>query len=311
MQTNEASLIILADFPRATSAWSSVVKAAQGAARLAATTKRDAQHHSDEAIAAAQGAVSRIVRASRSARLSAGGQKDLSRAQLALTESRVLHRQEQYAEAQQRAIWAAGVARQLHDDALTVAGRYVQKESIVRWHRWKTALITRSRREGPAILIEKADHRLTLYRNGKRARVYDVDLGPNWMAAKTYAGDTATPEGPYRVIAKKDRGETAYHRALLINYPTDRDRKAFATARRRGDIPARAGVGGLIEIHGSGGRGDDWTRGCVAMSNNDIDDLFRRVPVGTPVTIVGGNGQRVYERMRRDESDGSPGLYER
>ena len=52
-------------------------------------------------------------------------------------------------------------------------------------------------------------------------------------------------------------------------------------------MSARARPGGLIEIHGEGGRGEDWTRGCVALSNRDMDDLFRRVAVGTPVTIVG------------------------
>ena len=54
-------------------------------------------------------------------------------------------------------------------------------------------------------------------------------------------------------------------------------------------MPAAAGIGGLIEIHGEGGRGRDWTRGCVALANPDIDDLFRHVEVGTPVTIVGSD----------------------
>jgi L,D-peptidoglycan transpeptidase YkuD (ErfK/YbiS/YcfS/YnhG family) len=52
-------------------------------------------------------------------------------------------------------------------------------------------------------------------------------------------------------------------------------------------VPLRAGVGSLIEIHGDGGQGRDWTDGCVALSNSDMDRVFARARVGTPVTIVG------------------------
>jgi murein L,D-transpeptidase YafK len=159
--------------------------------------------------------------------------------------------------------------------------------------------------------LKKADHRLTLYADGEPVRSYDVELGSNWVAVKTHAGDSATPEGHYRVVVKKDRGESAYHRALLLNYPNDQDRQAFARARRRGLVPSSARPGGLIEIHGAGGRGDDWTNGCVAMSNSDIDDLFRRVPIGTRVTIVGGSGQTLFERTGNYKTDHSLMFYER
>jgi len=70
--------------------------------------------------------------------------------------------------------------------------------------------------------------------------------------------------------------------------------------RRR--IPRGASMGGLIEIHGNGGRGKDWTKGCVALRNSDMDDLFRRTSVGTPVTIVGGDGQGVFARLVREHA---------
>ena len=66
----------------------------------------------------------------------------------------------------------------------------------------------------------------------------------------------------------------------------------------------------MMEIHGAGGRGDDWTRGCVAMSNAEIDDLFQRVHVGTAVTIVGGSGRKLYERIGYQERDRSLTFYE-
>ena len=73
----------------------------------------------------------------------------------------------------------------------------------------------------------------------------------------------------------------------MINYPNDEDRKNFLEARQKGWIPRRSRLGGLIEIHGEGGRKEDWTLGCVALRNPDMDRLFEQVQVGTPVTIVG------------------------
>ena len=59
---------------------------------------------------------------------------------------------------------------------------------------------------------------------------------------------------------------------------------------RAGYLPRGMPLGGLIEIHGEGGRGKDWTNGCVALVNEEMDDLFSKVDVGTPVTIVGADG---------------------
>ncbi|PIP70350.1 MAG: hypothetical protein COZ31_09250 [Nitrospirae bacterium CG_4_10_14_3_um_filter_44_29] len=76
-----------------------------------------------------------------------------------------------------------------------------------------------------------------------------------------------------------------YHKALLINYPNEEDRKIFNDAKRKGLIPSRAGIGGLIEIHGGGK--DGMTYGCVAMENKHIEELYNIIKAGTPVTIVG------------------------
>lgn len=312
MQAQEVRLPFLANFAATASAWSSVRGAAQDATEQAIANKRDAQTRSERAIAQAQGAVSRIVTTSRFMRLGSNGQMLLSRAQLALIESRILHRQEEYSSAEERAEWTVVVADRLNDEAAIIADRYFQKGSIATWHRWKRQLVARSRSERqPAILVEKAEHRLTLYLSGEPVQFYDVELGAKWISAKTYSGDAATPEGQYRIVAKKDRGESAYHRALLLNYPNDKDRKAFAQAQRGGLLPSGARVGGLIEIHGAGRRGEDWTRGCVALSDRDIDDLFRRVHVRTPVTIIGGSGRKLYESLGYQEADRSLTFYER
>ena len=178
----------------------------------------------------------------------------------------------------------------MRDHAAAVAARYADERVLVRWRRWKAETIAWSRRERrAAIVVSKEGHRLTLYLDGEAVRSYRADMGFNWVADKRAAGDGATPEGRYSVAARKSGGQTIYYKALLLDYPNAEDRRAFARARAAGDVSPGAGIGGLIEIHGEGGRGRDWTQGCVALANPDIDDLFRRVEVGTPVTIIGSD----------------------
>lgn len=143
-----------------------------------------------------------------------------------------------------------------------------------------------ARVRGSAIVVDKPARRLLVYDRGKLRRQYDVALGVHPDGHKAREGDRRTPEGVYRVLAKKDRGQTRFHRALLIDYPNASDRALFVKAKAEGKISKSARIGGLIEIHG-GGTGVDWTDGCVALENNDMDDLFRRVRVGTPIVILG------------------------
>jgi len=167
-----------------------------------------------------------------------------------------------------------------------------------------------SRRSGqPAVVVHKADHRLTLYGGGRPVKTYRADMGFNLVGDKTVSGDGATPEGRYRITAKKGRGSSVYHMALLLDYPNAEDRAELARLKKRGQVPRNAGLGGLIEIHGEGGRGKDWTKGCVALTNRDIEDLFRRVSVGTPVTIVGtdGSGGSLGTLLVRQQQASTPG----
>jgi murein L,D-transpeptidase YafK len=88
------------------------------------------------------------------------------------------------------------------------------------------------------------------------------------------------------VVEKKP---SKYYRALLLDYPNAEDRARHEENRRRG-IRHKGGLGGLIEIHGMGGQGKDWTRGCVAVTNQEMDRLWDLVSTGAPVTIVGSDG---------------------
>lgn len=155
------------------------------------------------------------------------------------------------------------------------------------WVRLANDAIAASRGGNKVILVDKVAHILYVYQSGKAIRSYEAEFGPNWMAHKERNGDRATPEGNYRITSKKERGSTIYHKALLLDYPNAEDRARFAAKKKKGLISRSAGIGSLIEIHGNGGKGFNWTSGCVGLKDRDIDDLYRLVGSGTRVTIVG------------------------
>lgn len=134
------------------------------------------------------------------------------------------------------------------------------------------------------IVVKKGKRKLHLYRDCRLVKTFPIDLGENPKGPKLCQGDNRTPEGLYRVIEKKDRGQTKYHLALLLDYPNDQDRVRHELAVRKGKIAPEVGMGGFIEIHGEG-RGEDWTQGCVALYNQHMTELFNDIPSGTPVWI--------------------------
>jgi murein L,D-transpeptidase YafK len=145
-----------------------------------------------------------------------------------------------------------------------------------------------------AVIIDKKKRKLNLYFDGKCIETYPVAFGPNSVDNKIMEGDGCTPEGKYKITRKLDKGQTWFYRAFYINYPNDEDWKRFRKAKQESKIPKDASIGGEIEIHGCG-TDTDWTAGCVAMEDKDIDELWDKVKNGTPVTIVGyGNKLRGY-----------------
>jgi len=91
----------------------------------------------------------------------------------------------------------------------------------------------------------------------------------------------------YKITKKIKGSKTKYYKALLLDYPNDEDKERFKSEITRGSLPASAKIGELIEIHGNGGKGIDWTEGCVALTDKEMDELFMIAKVGTPVTIIG------------------------
>lgn len=213
----------------------------------------------------------------------------LSRARLLVREAEALAREGDVAGAAERARRSEEELRRAVGPALAAAARYRSQEQVATWRRWIEEARKASRKQ-LVILVLKEKNLLLLLRNGETVERYDAEVGANALGVKRSQGDRATPEGRYRIVKKKDLGQSVYHRALLLDYPNKEDRKRFAAAKKRGEIPRASAIGGLIEIHGDGGRGQNWTDGCVALRNPDMDELFARVPLGTRVTIVGGDG---------------------
>lgn len=159
---------------------------------------------------------------------------------------------------------------------------------VPQWKEWANSAIKKSKETGKVVLIaDKYAHELYLYKGGKLLHTFSAEMGPNWIGDKKYKGDNATPEGTYLVKTKKSGRETKYYKALLIDYPNAEDKKRFEMANKAGTLPRGASIGNLIEIHGQGGRGVDWTNGCIALKNDDMDIVYGLVTVNTPVIITG------------------------
>jgi hypothetical protein len=191
-----------------------------------------------------------------------------------------------------RSVQAAQQASRLLDEQVallsTELGRYADARRVEIWRQMVRRTVEWSRtHRTAAIVVSKADRRLTLYRNGQPVASYPVGLGYSGILEKRYQGDGATPEGHYQVIRKRERGQTRFYKALLLNYPNTQDRRRFRLARAAGAIPPAAFNGGPIEIHGRDDLSLGQTLGCIMLENPQIDALFEAVEVGAPVTIVG------------------------
>lgn len=260
--------------------------------RRAQSERSDARERGHDALRRATTAVNRATEAARTVGLSGDARTRLSRAQLSLSEAQTHFEDADFPAVLELANRAESDADRVVDSALSLARRFTDPDLVRTWTTWVEETLGESKRTGgPAVLVFKEKNTVTLVRAGKVERTYDAELGTNRISTKLRQGDSATPEGRYRIVQKKDVGQSIYHRALLLDYPNAQDRARFERAKKERRLPTSAAIGGAIELHGHGGRGEAWTRGCVALRDADIDDLFRRVSVGTPVTIVGGDGR--------------------
>ncbi len=176
----------------------------------------------------------------------------------------------------------------VESQAMAQMRRYGTVSQLAKWNLWVTnTLDWSSRTGGAAIVVLKASRQLVLYRNGKPLRRFSIDLGFSGLQDKLQEGDGATPEGQFHILQKKGPGSTKFHKALLLNYPTNEHRRRFQEAKLKGRLAGHRGIGGLIEIHGQQPNGNSMTNGCIALHNADMDAVFYLAKEGTPVTVVG------------------------
>ena len=135
------------------------------------------------------------------------------------------------------------------------------------------------------VLIEKQARRLTLLAKGEVIKTYTIALGGNPVGPKERQGDNRTPEGLYIIDARN--GNSGYHLSLHISYPNARDkRRARALGvRPGGDIMIHGIKNGFSEV-GAAHAKRDWTEGCIAVTNPEMEEIFKLVPNGTLVEIT-------------------------
>lgn len=208
----------------------------------------------------------------------------LTRAEIAASQALVLLDKEKYDGAAQKIAEAEDFFRDGQETLLSLLTRYFDPGQVGAWRRMAEETLAESRSKGnTVILVSKLERELTVYRSAKPVAVCSIGLGRFSLSAKLHSGDSATPEGRYRITKKLKWSK--FYKALMLNYPNDEDRRNFSKAKKRGLLPAGALIGGLIEIHGGGT--DGLTEGCVGVANETMDKLFELADIGTAVTIIG------------------------
>jgi len=140
------------------------------------------------------------------------------------------------------------------------------------------------------LVIDKSDYELNVYDDKGWFATYPVVFGNSSLADKKMEGDRCTPEGSFHIASKKIHDK--WDRFIALDYPTKDSYEKFRERKERGEIPNNARIGGGVGIHGTWPNDDyiidrykNWTNGCISMKNQDVEDLYSYLPVGTAVTI--------------------------
>jgi len=210
----------------------------------------------------------------------------ISKGKILLNEARIIYNKGQYLQANRKVTDAEYLLSESFNYASANLKNYFKYFPV--WKKWvdKTLRDSKNNRDY-SIIIDKFSRKCYIYHNGVKKYEFDAELGKNWVGDKRLKGDFATPEGMYKITKKIDGSKTKYYKALLLDYPNDEDKAKFRSEIERGSLPSYAKIGGLIEIHGNGGKGIDWTEGCVSLTDREMDTVYKIVRVGTPVTIIG------------------------
>jgi L,D-peptidoglycan transpeptidase YkuD (ErfK/YbiS/YcfS/YnhG family) len=210
----------------------------------------------------------------------------ISKGRMLLKEAEVAFNKGQYLPANRKITDAEYLLTSVYENATSELREYFK--SFATWKRWTQSTISDSRKNNSySIIVDKFSKKCYVYYGGVKKYEFEAELGRNWVGNKRKMGDKATPEGFYKIIHKYQGRETLYHKALALDYPNAEDKERFKKEISKGTIPSSSRIGDGIQIHGGGGKGVDWTEGCVALRDSEIDIVFNLIRVGTPVTIVG------------------------
>jgi hypothetical protein len=222
----------------------------------------------------------------------------ISRGKLLLKEAEIAYNDQKYLQANIKISDAENLLTSSYSNATKNLTIYFQSYPV--WKNWINKTISDSKKNRDySIIIDKFSRRCFIYLNGTKKYEFEAELGRNWVGDKRMMGDKATPEGMYKIIKKMDGNMTIYYKALLLDYPNGEDIAKFKSEIERGSLPPTAKIGNMIEIHGNGGKGIDWTDGCIAIADKDMDILFWIAKVGTPVTIVGSMTDLQYVPVKK------------
>jgi len=140
------------------------------------------------------------------------------------------------------------------------------------------------------VVIDKSDYDLQVFDEVGWFATYPVVFGGKSIDDKMMEGDKKTPEGTFRILSK--RRHEKWHRIMMIDYPNKESWEKFKQRKAEGIIPQTAKIGGGIGIHGTWPNDNivvdgytNWTNGCVSLKNEDVDELYAILPVGTKVII--------------------------
>lgn len=134
------------------------------------------------------------------------------------------------------------------------------------------------------IIVNKSNRLMSIYQNDKLITTYKIALGKNPIGHKEFEGDKKTPEGIYIINSKNPN--SGWHKNLGISYPNDNDvvQADKYSKRAGGDIKIHALRNGFGFI-GSFHRNFDWTNGCIAVTDEEIDQLYEAVKIGAVIEI--------------------------
>lgn len=140
------------------------------------------------------------------------------------------------------------------------------------------------------IVISKHNYELNVYDDDGWLVTYPVVFGNKDLGDKKMQGDRETPEGSFKIVSK--RPHEKWDRFMMLNYPTAESYAKFNAWKAQGIIPANAQIGGGVGIHGTWphesyaiDQYQNWTEGCISMKNEDVEELYQMIPIGTTVVI--------------------------